>query len=463
MKYYGYKVLLFFLRCLVFIKKGLFGLGRLFLPVFSFLGRWYERVIRFRLFKINFSLSRKLQKFKVPKDNRFVDVITSRFLLQCIFLLVILILAIPQSKLYSVDNAVATSHQTLLYTLVGPGDQDFDNGDLTVSTGALPPVMTQDENAAWNRGALGANANPQFFSDIQNEPQDLASISTGGSALLKPSILSGATLPTEEAVPPSDTRSQVVLYEVQSGDVLGSIATRYGLKINTILWANNLTARSYIRPGDVLKIPPADGVMYAVKRGDTVGKIARQFGADQDDIIAFNKMSSGASISVGAELFIPGAQISGSVPSSLAITPSKITQTIRKVAAPLPSVAAPAGSGYIWPTQDRRINQYYGLRHTGVDIHGKIGYPNYAARAGTVKTSQCGWNGGYGCYVIVDHGGGVTTLYAHNSKLMVAVGDTVNQGDVVGLLGSTGRSTGPHLHFEVRINNKRANPLQYIR
>jgi len=166
---------------------------------------------------------------------------------------------------------------------------------------------------------------------------------------------------------------------------------------------------------------------------------------------------------VGTELFVPGAEISGSSPSSLAITPSKITETIRKIAAPPPSVAAPAGSGYIWPTQERRINQYYGLRHTGLDIHGKIGYPNYAAKAGTVKTSQCGWNGGYGCYVILDHGGGVTTLYAHNSKLMVSVGDKVSQGDVVGLLGSTGRSTGPHLHFEIRINSKRANPLQYIR
>ncbi len=464
MKYYGYKVLLFFLRGLVLAKKGIFRLGRLFLPVFSFFGKWYERVIRFRLFKINFSLSRKLQKLKVPKDSRFVDMITSRFLLQCIFLVVILVLAIPQSKLYSIDNAVATSHETLLYTLVGPGDQDFDSQDLTISTGALPPTISQGEENAWNRGALGANANVQFGSEPQNEPQDIASISAGGSALLKPSILSGTTLPVQETSTSSDERTGVVQYEVQSGDVLGGIAGKFGLKIATVLWANNLTSRSYIRPGDILKIPPADGVMYTVKRGDTIGKIARQFGSDQDDIIAFNKMSrDGASISIGDELFVPGAQISANSQTSLAIAPSKITQTIRKVAAPPPSVDTPAGSGYIWPTKEKRINQYYGLRHTGVDIHGIIGNPNYAVKSGTVKTSQCGWNGGYGCYVIVDHGGGITTLYAHNSKLMVAVGDEVNQGDVVGLLGSTGRSTGPHLHFEIRINGKRANPLQYIR
>lgn len=463
MKYYGYKVLLFVLRCLVLVKQGLFRFGRLFLPIFSFLGQWYHRVIRFRLFKMNFSLSRKLQKFKLPKDNRFVDVITSRFLLQGIFLVVVLILAIPQSKIYSIDNTQATSHGTLLYALVGPGDQDFESQDLTISTGTLPPVLPQNENAAWNVGALGANANPQFLPEAQNEPQDVASISSGGSALLKPSILSGVQLETPGPTAQSN-RAKVVEYEVQTGDVIGSISTKFGLKIATVLWANNLTARSYIRPGDILKIPPADGAMYTIKRGDTVGKIAREFGVDQEAIIAFNELGrDGAAIAIGEEVFIPGAQRASTPQTSLAIAPSKITQTIRKVAAPPPSVDTPAGSGYIWPTKDRKINQYYGLRHTGVDIHGIIGNPNYAVKAGTVKTSQCGWNGGYGCYVIVDHGGGITTLYGHNSQLMVAVGDVVDQGTVVGLLGSTGRSTGPHLHFEIRINGKRVNPLQYIR
>ncbi len=463
MKYYGYKVLLFLLRGLVLLKQGLFRCGRFFLPIFVFFGQWYHRVIRFRLFKINFSLSRKLQKFKLPKDNRFVDVITSRLLLQCIFLGVVLILAIPQSKIYSVDNTQATTHGTLLYALVGPGDQDFDAENLTISTGALSAVLPQNENSAWNVGALGANANPQFVPDTYNEPQDVASISSGGSALLKPSILSGVQFEVSDT-PVVNNRAKLIEYEVQSGDVIGSISTKFGLKIATVLWANNLTARSYIRPGDILKIPPADGVMYTIKRGDTIGKIAREFAVDQEKIITFNQLDqNGASISIGEQIFIPGAQKASTVQTSLAIAPSKITETIRKVAAPPPSVDTPAGSGYIWPTKERRINQYYGLRHTGVDIHGKIGYPNYAVKAGTVKTSQCGWNGGYGCYVIVDHGGGVTTLYAHNSQLMVAVGDAVDQGTVVGLLGSTGRSTGPHLHFEIRINGKRANPLQYIR
>lgn len=470
MKYYGYKFLFFILRGLVAIKKGLVRFGRLFLPGFSFLGTWYRKVIGFRLFKIHFVLGRKLQKYKIPKDNRLVDVITSRFVLQFIFLLVVLVLAIPQSKLYSADKALVTSHETLLYTLIGPGDQDFDSQDVIVSNGEAPLFVTQNQDGAWNNGALGANNASQFGTDtLENtEPEDIASISAGGSAILKPSIPTGSTLPTEQpttVTTNTGARNKTIQYEVRQGDVLGSIATQFGIKVETLLWSNNLTVRSYIRPGDVLKIPPGDGAVYVVKRGDTVGNIARQFGADQNQIIAFNNMSKdGASISIGDELFIPGAQISGSPQkATVAIAPSKIVQTIRKIAAPTPSIDTPAGSGYIWPTQDHRINQYYGLRHTGLDIHGVIGNSNYAARAGTVIKSQCGWNGGYGCYIILDHGGGVTTLYGHNSKLFVAVGDKVTQGQVIGLLGSTGRSTGPHLHFEIRVGGKRANPLQYIR
>ncbi len=470
MKYYIYKVLLFFLRALVGTKKGFFYFGRLCKPLVRMLRAWYHKGIAFRIFKIAFVLQKKIQRYKLPKDSRFIDVISSRVILQCLFFLVILLLAIPQSKLYSADKALATSHETLLYTLIGPGDQDFDAQEVVVSSAEFNQAPTNSDTS-WNTGALGTSNGPQFEAGVntENEVQDIASISAGGSALVKPSIPTGTVLETESPVVASaqnpGARTKSVEYEVRSGDVLGSIATRFGLKIATVLLANNLTSHSYIRPGDILKIPPADGAVYTVRRGDTVGKIAKQFGVGQDEIIAFNKMSKdGASISVGEDLFIPGAQITQTSQTRVALAlPSKITQTIRKIAAPPSSVDTPAGSGYIWPTADHRINQYYGLRHTGVDIHGTTGNSNYAARAGTVIKSQCGWNGGYGCYVILNHGGGVTTLYAHNTKLLVSVGDEVKQGQVIGLLGSTGRSTGPHLHFEVRVNNKRVNPLQYIR
>ena len=173
----------------------------------------------------------------------------------------------------------------------------------------------------------------------------------------------------------------------------------------------------------------------------------------------------GNTLSIGKELLIPGAT---KVPTSVVQRPSTNTtkptnnQQSNQPIGNLPPASTAVGT-YIWPTGAKIITQYYGFQHTGVDIAGPIGLPNYAARDGVVIKSQCGYNGGYGCYIILDHGGGVTTLYGHNSKLLVSVGEQVSQGQVIGLLGSTGRSTGPHVHFEIRINGKFTNPLQYIR
>jgi len=151
------------------------------------------------------------------------------------------------------------------------------------------------------------------------------------------------------------------------------------------------------------------------------------------------------------------------MPTPVYVAPVRKYTQLSNIAAPPPSVAAPAGSGYLWPAGVRYISQYFGWRHTGLDIAGKIGTGLYASRAGTVTRSQCGWNGGYGCYIIIDHGNGITTLYGHASRLYVSVGEYVSQGQTFAAMGSTGRSTGSHLHFEVRVNGARQNPLRYIR
>ena len=124
--------------------------------------------------------------------------------------------------------------------------------------------------------------------------------------------------------------------------------------------------------------------------------------------------------------------------------------------------AQPIAGKLNWPTTSKRITQYFlGWRHSGLDIGVKVGQPVYAANDGVVITS--GWNsGGYGYYVIIDHGNGFHTLYAHNSKNYVTKGERVKKGDVISASGSTGRSTGPHLHFEVRVNGNKVNPLDYL-
>lgn len=466
MKYYGYKFFLSLLRGLVFVKRAVLWIFRHGLPLFKIFGDWYRRVVGFRLFKINFFLSRRLKKYKLPQDSRIVELVFSRFSLQAFFLLIGIVLAIPQSKIYSLDNSTRAGQQILLYSLVGPGYENFESQDVIVNSNSSIP--SKNNNESWNDGASSANIVASFDLETPEDEQEIGGVSVGGSAVMKPSILSQNGIVTDSS---SNTNSLVTKrdktteYKVQSGDVIGSIAGRFGVKVTTILWANGLTSRSYIRPGDTLKIPPSDGLLYTVKKGDTVGKIAKLFGVDQSTVIAFNKMQKdGADIVIGEDLFLPGASMQANTGAgNIAIGNSKITNTLRKIAAPLPSLDVPAGGGYIWPTGAKRVTQYFGWRHTGIDIAGPIGTPNYAAKGGKVIKSQCGWNGGYGCYVILDHGGSVTSLYGHNSKLLVSVGDTVKQGDAVGLLGSTGRSTGPHIHFEVRVGGKRVNPLQYIR
>lgn len=460
MKYLGYKVLLSLLKVLVYVKRGIFWFGSKIFGFGKYFQNIFESTIGFRLYKVQFFLKKRFDRSKHPLMIRVLDFFGSRGSLQLVILSIFLGISFPHSSFYSDDSLGLPGRKTVLYQVLGPGDQDFaETEEVQVETILQPQNSWRQGSIAYEDvGSLGPNT----------EASGISGYGPGGSAIVKPNILPGGNISAgDPGAPASPERKQAFDYVVQNGDVIGAIASRYGLTVNTILWANNLTFRSYIRPGDILKIPPGNGVMHTVKKGESLGKIARLYGVKSDDIAIENGLrKDGTNLSVGAKLFIPGGSKIDSVvvpPRVIDRNEGTIGKEIEKVAAPPPSVNAPAGSGYIWPTSDHRINQYYGLRHTGVDIAGKIGNPNYAAASGKVIKSQCGWNGGYGCYIIVDHGGSITSLYAHNSKLLVEVGEFVKQGQVIGLLGSTGRSTGPHIHFEVRVGGKRVNPLKYVR
>ncbi len=267
---------------------------------------------------------------------------------------------------------------------------------------------------------------------------------------------------SSEATPqPAEKRSGFVQYVVEQGDSAGRIANRFGLTVSTVLSANGLTSRSVIQPGDKLRIPPTDGIIYKVKSGDTLGRIASYLSVDSRDIAETNGLGDGSVISIGMELVVPG----GKMPAVKATTtPTRIASSIRNVITP-PASTEVSNSKLLWPSSARRISQYYkGSSHFGLDIAAPTGTPIYAAESGVVLTS--GWNSsGYGYMIVIDHGGGLYTRYAHHSKLLVSAGDSVARGDVIGLMGSTGRSTGPHLHFEVLVGGllNRRNPLDYIR
>jgi murein DD-endopeptidase MepM/ murein hydrolase activator NlpD len=234
----------------------------------------------------------------------------------------------------------------------------------------------------------------------------------------------------------SATSDQISTYVVREGDSLSMIADMFNVSINTIRWANDMSGKSTIRPGQTLVILPVTGIRHIVKKGDTAKSIATKYKGDLEEILQYNGLEDGASLAIGTEIIIPDGEI--------VVTPSKSSGGASR------AYSGPTYAGYyLRPTHGVRSQGLHG--HNGIDIAAPVGTPVYASAAGEVIVSQSsGWNGGYGNYIVVKHGNGTQTLYAHLSSTSVAVGDSVGQGDVIGAVGSTGRSTGSHLHFEVR-------------
>ncbi|MFH0857636.1 MAG: peptidoglycan DD-metalloendopeptidase family protein [Candidatus Magasanikbacteria bacterium] len=454
MKDFLYKILLVLLRSLIYIKRALVWLFFFIVSGFEFLGRVYRQTIGFRFYQIKMRFVRYFHATQLEADGRIVGFLGQRNFLQIFLFIFALGLMVPHSKLYTRDSVEHPGRKTVLYALAGPGYQDFEIEE----TSADMTLLAQIDTRTWNEGTLtGTSGSSESGRNIQG--QDYIAHSETGGALTKPTIITGAEMPSSGVA----ERKSNIEYIVQSGDVIGAIAENFGLNVNTILWANNMTVRSYIRPGQKLIIPPIDGVSHTIARGDTINKIANLYKADATKIIEYNNLKdNGSDIVVGEKIMIPGGT-ARTVTQYSNVASSQTRSGVSSVAAPVPTVGTPAGSGYLWPCTARVITQYYGWRHTGLDIAGGGTHYTLATKAGQVILARTGWNGGYGNYAIVDHGNGVQTLYAHHWQLYVNVGDWVEQGQRIGSMGSTGQSTGPHLHFEVRVNGAKVNPLKYIR
>ncbi|MDD5071249.1 MAG: peptidoglycan DD-metalloendopeptidase family protein [Patescibacteria group bacterium] len=284
--------------------------------------------------------------------------------------------------------------------------------------------------------------------EIERE-ENISSLTREGSALIKPEMASTARS--------KKPRSEIIYYAVKPGDSVSTIAEDFDISVNTILWENNLSAYSLIRPGQNLAILPTTGVTHKVARGENLGAIAKKYGIEETKILEANSLASLDKLAAGQKLIIPGGrQITYAV--STASTYSGLSAIKDLI---VPPAAAPAANMMNWPTVGSRITQYYSWRHYGVDIANKLGTPIYAADAGTIEFA--GWKTGYGNTIIINHGGGKKTLYGHLSKFYIEKGQKVDKGESVAAMGSTGWSTGSHLHFEVIINDRKYNPLNYIR
>ncbi|MDP3900618.1 MAG: peptidoglycan DD-metalloendopeptidase family protein [bacterium] len=271
----------------------------------------------------------------------------------------------------------------------------------------------------------------------------------GGSAVISPNIAKTKKVQRE--------RKTIVYHTVQPNDTISTISQQYDVSVATILWENDLNSYSIIRPGQRLAILPISGISYLVAKGDTMTAIAGKYDVEQEEILEFNNIIDSAYLKIGQKIIIPGGQKKYIAQTS---TQYSGLDALKSLVTPKSAQPAP-GNKMNWPTEGHRITQYYNWQHYAVDIANKIGTPIYAADAGTVESA--GWGTGYGNQIVIDHGGGKKTRYAHASKLFVAVGDEITKGQTIAAMGSTGNSTGSHVHFEVIINGRKYNPLDYIR
>lgn len=270
------------------------------------------------------------------------------------------------------------------------------------------------------------------------------------------SVLSASTQdPATSTVVSDKVRDKIIDYTVQDGDTISSVANKFDVDSNTILWQNDLTSKSTIKPGQTLEILPVAGVSHKVRKGDTIYSIAKKYDVDAQPIVnfPFNTFANDETfeLAIGQTIIVPGGVIQS---SGVSVTPRSIQFT------PDAGTVVATGS-FVWPTQGR-ITQNFVWYHTGLDIANKAAPDILAADSGTVVVA--GWpdNYGYGNRIVIDHGNGYKTRYAHLSAFYVKVGQRVSRGDAIGRMGNTGRSTGTHLHFEVIRNGVNINPLSVL-
>ena len=268
----------------------------------------------------------------------------------------------------------------------------------------------------------------------------LAGTGGGEMSIVQDSAVMPVTGPLGTIADLQDNKSDAIsLYVVREGDTISGIAELFDVSVNTIRWANNLKGGGLISPGQVLVILPVSGVRYSVQKGDTLTKIAKKFSGDEAEILNFNDLSQTSRLEVGTTLIIPNGE-ARVVESGTGRPGSKSARA-----------SGPFYQGYyLRPIVDGVKTQ--GLHgYNGVDLANSCGTPVVASASGDVLIAkESDWNSGYGQYVVVAHPNGTQTLYAHLGALEVSPGWHIVQGQLLGYIGSTGLSTGCHLHFEVR-------------
>jgi len=329
----------------------------------------------------------------------------------------------------------------------------------------------------WNRGRL---ARPVAHATIATLSLAVFSINTTSSM---PTLIKGGRynigevlasadevipepIRTETQLPANRPSDQAFTYTVQEGDTLSSIGAYFNITVDTIRYSNNLNNTDYIKPGQELNILPVNGLKIKVKSGDTVESLAEKYEVAPQAIVDFNYLNEPFTIVAGQELIIPNGAIPQPVAPTAPIAPSYASNNTSPsytldayVDIPYAPNAARGTGTFVWPTNFRVVTQYFSYWHPAIDIAPYS--PLYASDTGTVIRAGW-WPGGYGYAVQIDHGNGYATTYAHMSQINVSVGQNVTQGQVIGLMGNTGRSFGTHVHFVIQYNGQYVNPLSLL-
>ncbi|MDF1515854.1 MAG: peptidoglycan DD-metalloendopeptidase family protein, partial [Anaerolineae bacterium] len=271
---------------------------------------------------------------------------------------------------------------------------------------------------------------------------------------------------------PDRVRLEVITYTVQSGDNIFLIGERFDLSAYSIAWSNMEILQGapwMIQPGLTLYIPPVDGAYYAVMEGDTVGSVAETFEVAASALYnVWNPLEPEQELREGMLLVIPGgigAEIEWEPPPPPPSQPAVGVASASWGYCGDQAVSGYGANGYfILPTGSYEVSGWVfrdprNPMHGGLDYRCRLGDPIYAADAGVVIFA--GWSGGYGNLVRVSHGNSYQTYYAHFSAFAVGCGEPVAQGQIIGYCGSTGWSSGPHLHYEIRKNGVQQNPALY--
>lgn len=390
------------------------------------------------LYKVGLLMSKRMERVIRSSKNGMLWVFTARRTVHAVFVL-LLFFVLTQNVLAKDISPDEFGQNSLILTLVDAESQDI--------------VETADSVAYTNNtisdelGSLDAqNASGETLNPVDSE---IATINQG--SIVQPTLTGSA---------PSAVFNSEESHIVNEGETLSEIAALYGVRVQTLLDENGLTETSFIRPGQKLTIlvtPSGKAVRHQVKSGDTISSIAKAYGVSEESITSFNNLNDADSLALGQTLIIDG----GSKPAPRASTTlARVSNFLSTPIATGSPASGPSGK-FGWPAPGRSVTQGVRAGHIAIDVDCESSQSLFAAESGTVAAA--GWSGGYGNRIVLNHGGGIQTLYGHFAKLYVSAGQSVSRGQAIGQCGTTGYSTGTHLHFEVRVGGRPVNPWSYLR